>query len=415
MPIDEEIVDIAAGDDHALLLTAGGEVYGMGAYTGGKLDGITTAGHTDAPVLLRLPSSAKVYDIAADQNSSHFLTRSGDVVTLGKDNSVGISGSFAYDQGQTGTLTATDRGPVYADTTATLMAISTGANSVLAIDVYGKVHVWGNNTHGQLGNGTNTNVMQPTSDTTFNFTEDGEESVAILVSAGAAGYVRYLDKTVKAAGSNHNGQLGVNQSGSDLASRNTADYVMAGEANGDDASANLDNIMGIATSPYGNFTLVYDNEHGSVYAWGDNQYGQLGDGTYTDKYLPVSVLENGGGSYLDVDRIFVNGQAATIHYDTIILDADVTYAASGEVETAVLATSVKAGDVVKLDLGALMGYLGFNAYGERTYKPDLAKLSVVSVNSSVAEASNDGTITTKDTGFTYIVVTDELEIGRAHV
>ena len=31
---------------------------------------------------------------------------------------------------------------------------------------------------------------------------------------------------------------------------------------------------------------------GKVYTWGDNSYGQLGDGTTTDRILPIPILGN---------------------------------------------------------------------------------------------------------------------------
>ena len=37
---------------------------------------------------------------------------------------------------------------------------------------------------------------------------------------------------------------------------------------------------------------------GTLWSWGWNAYGQLGDGTDTDRYTPVSVLAPGGVSHL---------------------------------------------------------------------------------------------------------------------
>lgn len=33
---------------------------------------------------------------------------------------------------------------------------------------------------------------------------------------------------------------------------------------------------------------------GTIYSWGNNEYGQLGDGTYISKYLPeeIKITEN---------------------------------------------------------------------------------------------------------------------------
>ena len=43
----------------------------------------------------------------------------------------------------------------------------------------------------------------------------------------------------------------------------------------------------IAAGLYHSLALKQD---GTVWAWGDNDYGQLGDGTDTDRLTPVQVL-----------------------------------------------------------------------------------------------------------------------------
>jgi alpha-tubulin suppressor-like RCC1 family protein len=83
------------------------------------------------------------------------------------------------------------------------------------------------------------------------------------------------DGTLWAWGCNGNGQLGdgttVNKSTPIKVNNfNGVTAIAAGGANGFD------------------FSLALKND-GTVWAWGYNQYGQLGDGTKTDKYIPVEV------------------------------------------------------------------------------------------------------------------------------
>jgi alpha-tubulin suppressor-like RCC1 family protein len=40
------------------------------------------------------------------------------------------------------------------------------------------------------------------------------------------------------------------------------------------------------------YTLAVKDD-GTIWAWGDNQYGQLGDGTTTDHITPVQVMKDG--------------------------------------------------------------------------------------------------------------------------
>ena len=406
-----DIIDISAGKDHALLLTADGKVYGMGSYVYGKLSPYRTTGAAPKPVYIRLPAAAQAYDIIADESTSHILTRSGDVLSYGKN----PNNNQGYDQGQFGTSEVTRFGPVYAagDAHSNLVAVSSGNNSVMAINSTGKVVVWGRNDMGQLGiknvKDDNDPVAGPyvtvaTEKTSFNDTvtvDTGVEipAVAIHVSAGPTGLVSYKGytggthpsgslvapilvqpvdnsqivpvgqtiaqpnsgsvgsfvssfatdmipynhalaastgsgvshltyKSVRSAGENSHGQLGIDKDLKDsprIFKRAAADVVLAGAANTFAPSSAIDSIIEIATSPYGNFALAYDNDFGTVYSWGANANGQLGDGTYADKKLPVAVNNNGGGSYLDISSIIVNNNAALPQYPASLSFTELPY------------------------------------------------------------------------------------------
>ena len=49
----------------------------------------------------------------------------------------------------------------------------------------------------------------------------------------------------------------------------------------------LANVTAIAAGSQHVLALLSD---GTVWAWGNNAYGQLGDGTVTDRHAPVEVL-----------------------------------------------------------------------------------------------------------------------------
>ena len=92
------------------------------------------------------------------------------------------------------------------------------------------------------------------------------------------------DGTVVAWGGNDNGQLG----------NGTYDNYIASPA----GATKVANLSGVASlsfailsngdhySPVSVFALLSD---GTVRAWGSNEFGQLGDGTKTDRYKPVPV------------------------------------------------------------------------------------------------------------------------------
>ena len=97
------------------------------------------------------------------------------------------------------------------------------------------------------------------------------------------------DGTVYAWGDNTNGQLGVeNQSTSQK------ERAEPGQIPG------LNGIIAIAAGP--GYGLALKND-GTVYAWGDNAYGQLGNGTKTETYVPVQVTGLTGVTQISAGRL----------------------------------------------------------------------------------------------------------------
>ncbi len=88
------------------------------------------------------------------------------------------------------------------------------------------------------------------------------------------------DGTVKAWGRNDYGQLG-NGASSDS-------HVPVVVADPSDPSGSLSGVRAVAGGWWHSAALLDD---GSVRTWGNNGYGQLGDGTWTDSLVPVAVLD----------------------------------------------------------------------------------------------------------------------------
>ena len=109
--------------------------------------------------------------------------------------------------------------------------------------------------------------------------------------AGLVGYWQFndgSDLTVDSTGNKHNGTL-VNGP-SWVSSTVPLDYTPPPPL-----SLSLTKYLG--TGPYANHTIAV-REDGTVYAWGYNGYGELGDGTTSYSYTPVQVKGVGGSGTL---------------------------------------------------------------------------------------------------------------------
>jgi hypothetical protein len=98
-------------------------------------------------------------------------------------------------------------------------------------------------------------------------------AIVLLLAAGLAAPPATADITLWAWGFNNNGQLG--------------DGTLTDHASPVQAVVGLTGIKAVAAGQF--FTLAL-KEDGTVWSWGDNSYGQLGDGTMTDSLVPVQVV-----------------------------------------------------------------------------------------------------------------------------
>jgi alpha-tubulin suppressor-like RCC1 family protein len=102
--------------------------------------------------------------------------------------------------------------------------------------------------------------------------------------------------------------------------RSTPVFVLAGKQNPNDPNSHLKHIVAIAAGE--GHSLALDN-NGNVYAWGDNQFGQLGNGTNDPCTTPVRVLK--GQQDTSISGYLENIVAISAgHWHCIAVDADGT-------------------------------------------------------------------------------------------
>ena len=185
-----------------------------------------------------------------------------------------------------GTMAALNR-PDYAHIISNavfMTAVAAGSNHVLAVNIDGSVWAWGNNDHGQLGDDTVDDRPWAAAVREPGITQ-GDVIVRYQpidrVIAAAAGPHHSLgllaNGTVLAWGANDRGQLGDGTT----ADRHLPVLVLSPLGTG-----LLSDIIAIAA---GNASSVALRADGTVWTWGSNENGELGDGTREDRHFPVQV------------------------------------------------------------------------------------------------------------------------------
>ena len=140
----------------------------------------------------------------------------------------------------------------------TYLQVSAGGDHSLALGSDGNVYAWGNNDHGQLGNGTTTERHAPVRVKTpdrSTYPDLPEDFTYLQVSAGAL----------------HSLALG---------------------------------------------------SDGNVYAWGDNGNGKLGNGTTTNRYTPVRVKTPDSKTYPDLPKDFTYLQVSAGYWHSLAVGSD---------------------------------------------------------------------------------------------
>jgi alpha-tubulin suppressor-like RCC1 family protein len=246
-------------------------------------------------------------------------------------------------------------------------ALAAGTSDSLALLSGGAVMSWGGNLDGRLGDGTTrgpeTCGEAPCS--TFPVTVKGLGEVTAISAGGEFSLALLKDGTVMAWGSNQFGQLG------DGSSDSSSVPVKV---------SNLSGVIAIAAGLHHSLALL---QNGTVVAWGENSDGALGDGTFSGpeqcgeascSRIPVAVnglaevtaLAAGGEFSL---ALLSNGTVKAFG-DNQFGELGITGTENTDVPTAVFklgeVSAIAAGDSYSLALlkqGTVMAW-GNNTYGE---------------------------------------------------
>ena len=172
--------------------------------------------------------------------------------------------------------------------------VITNGSHTISLRTDGKVFTWGDNTYGQLGNGT---------------VKTSDEPVEVTFPEGTI-------ITQIAAGENHN--VALDSNGNVWTWGRNNNYQIGNTRANQYTPYKVSNLPKVIKISAGNNNTMVITENNELYAWGLNAYGDLGLGTYTNKVLPKKVkgihdiidISGGKSHYIALNRageVFVTG------------------------------------------------------------------------------------------------------------
>jgi alpha-tubulin suppressor-like RCC1 family protein len=262
------VTSVAAGRRHSLALLTNGTVVAWGDGASGQLgDGEELSSDRAVPV----EGLTDVKAIAAGENFSLALLENGTVMAWGGNES-GQLGD--------GTTSFSDV-PVAVNGLSGVSAIAAGGEHALALLEKGTVMAWGNDEHGQLGDGGEANKDTPVA--------VKDLTGVSAIAAGSEHSLAVLAKgTVEAWGSDESGQLG-NSKVTEGGEEELEEHGSEGERTSD-VPVEVTDVSGATAVAAGAQHSLALLEDGTVMAWGEDESGQLGNGKLThSQELPSAV------------------------------------------------------------------------------------------------------------------------------
>jgi len=158
-----------------------------------------------------------------------------------------------------------------------IIHVSLGSLHSILVTSNGRLFTWGNNEHGQLGDMTIQSRLKPI-EITNHFKLLSDEKVVFIQSGRDFSLALTTIGQVYAWGNNKNGQLGM------------TDYVVGNKAPINITKSIIKNdedwVVKIVTGPTSSHCFAITSTK-KIFCWGNNDKGQLGDGTTQEQRIPI--------------------------------------------------------------------------------------------------------------------------------
>jgi len=321
-PFLGEVRAVAVGSFNSLALLANGTVVAWGGNGRGQLGVASETFATDAPAYVctthEQPCKPEHYlreviAIAAGERFSAALLSDGTVMVWGENQQGELGrGKSTGPESCIENTVACSRIPLAVPHLTEVTAIAAGGFHLLALLRDHTIVAWGEDSEGELGDGTTAQSDEPTP-----VCAEGElapckgrlQGVAAIAAGSLTSYALMQDGTVRAWGSNSEGALGDG-------SLSGPESCVEGEpcSRSPVTVSGLSGVSEIAAGTESTSALALAG--GRPLTWGGNEFGQLGDGTSTASAVPGPIctpFAEGacpGGPYLQgtVRAIAVGGE-----------------------------------------------------------------------------------------------------------
>jgi alpha-tubulin suppressor-like RCC1 family protein len=265
--------DISVGESHSCGIRGDGSISCWGLNDAGQLGGGTSGGYSSSPAPVAAPSDWTTSQLQALQIASGLLH----TCAVMSDGNVWCWGDNSHGQLGDGTTVGSSN-PVKvqgleapANLQLSLLKynfLTAGAyHSCVVVGSDRHVQCWGENDHGQLGNGTTVDSSSPVTVQVAAGPLNGAASLRAGFKHGCVLVVpQGASQSAMCWGLNDSGQLGVGT---------TSDSPQAMPVTFDDPTFEPEHLA----PGYAHTCATGQSTDGRLFCWGSNQYGQFGNGT----------------------------------------------------------------------------------------------------------------------------------------